>query len=1216
MLVQALGIKTQKNFLQQYTNPLKTISRLFFLLLVIIGFSQAAYAQIGQLTVTLTDQLSQQALPNLAVTAYKKLPDGSLKWAKNQTTNLQGQALFSLDGLGSGQVYVLGVKAFNNLRALSKPITNVGNFNFQVGALSATIISGIDNSPLVNYKISAYERLSDGSHKWRAGGNSDNQGVIRFDLAGLGEGRRYFLKAKSPLDGSTKLSQELTKIGKITFTVGNKPLNVTLRDALSKQPLPGMDITVVEQLTDGSHKWRKKSTTDAQGKVVFDLDGLGSGRQYLLKSKVYNELYSYSGLINQTGQFDFSVGTLSVSVLSGIDDSNLPNYRVTAYERLADGTQKWRASGYTDGQGIIRFDLAGLGNGRTYFLKAKSLVDGRTKHSQDLTNTGAVTFTVGNNPLNVVLINDITSQPLVNTDIVVKELLSNGETKWYGHGATDAQGKIAFDLDGLGSGRVYQLRSKPYNAGPVYSPELNTTGDFIFRVGSVPVTLVDERNGLPLAGHQLTAIEKTPDGRLHWKKSGVTDAKGIVNFDLSGLNEGRLYTFKAKNVFNLNKPYFSPWVNQKGALVFAVNPDKDYRLDLKVPTLSIDDPLENALVSDTGFLLRGQANDNVAIEQVIVRIGEASGQATYANGYWQFPVTAAMLPDADNATINVIAYDTAQNQAHASRLVRPITDKEAPALTVTSHQNGDDIAYTGFLISGNVSDNTGISQLTATVNDPATGLIKDVEPVEIAPSGRWTLVVNDVTEGQLITIILTATDSAGNRSAQQLDLNAVSVAKDGIQLINRLTFGATPGLINEVHQIGAAAFINQQLNPASIDDSEFQTAIANWVPGSRRELIDYQLQHAIFSKRQLQEIMTWFWENHFNTDINKTRRIGYELAENTLFRQYALGNFRDLLEISATSPAMMVYLDNRYNRKEEPNENYARELLELHTLGVNGGYTDMDVVEVARVFTGWHVQSGVFFFNAARHDDGEKQILGNTIPSGLGMAGGEMLLDILATHPSTATFICTKLLQVFVNDKPRVAAVENCADSFIASQGNISSVLTTIFNSPDFNDSAHYHQKFKTPLEFLAGIERNLLAQHSYRDTFMALQNMGMPLFHNPVPTGWAETGDEWINANQLLLRLRFGDSLLSNRANQYYTHLTDMTGYFRSQGYETAQGVLGYLFMVALDSDYSELQWQTAYNQLTQNGSVPFSLDSEDAEQALRAVIKTVLSYPTYQLQ
>lgn len=1215
MLAQALGNKTHHH-LQGIANPFKSVIALFFLLLVMAAFSQASYAQTGQLVVNLTDRLSQQILPNLTITAYLKRSDGSLKWAKNQTTNLQGQAVFNLEGLGSGQTYVLGVKAFNNMRSYSGPITSAGNYPFRVGALSATIISGIDDKPMANYQISAYERLSDGSHKWRAAGYSDNQGVIRFDLLGLGEGRRYFLKAKSPLDGSSKHSQELTSIGKISFTVGNKPLTVALLDALNKQPLAGMDITVIELLADGSHKWRKRSTTDAPGKVIFDLDGLGSGRQYLLKSKVYNDLYSYSPVISQTGPYDFTVGTLSVSVLSGVDGTSLENYRVTAYERLADGTQKWRSSGYTDEQGIIRFDLQGLGDGRIYFLKAKSLVDQRTKYSQDLKQIGSITFTVGNKPLNVVLINDITEQPLANRDIVIKELLANGDSKWYGQGVTDAQGKIAFDLDGLGSGRIYQLRTKPYNAGTVYSPKLNTTGDFVFRVGSVPVTFIDERNGMPLAGYQLTAIEKTPDGRLHWKKSGVTDANGIANFDLSGLDEGRLYTFKAKNVFNLNKYYFSPWISQKGPVLFTVSPDKDYALDLKVPSLSIDNPPENALVSDTGFILRGQASDNKAIDKVIVSIAGTSGQASYANGYWQFPVTAAMLPDDTTTAINVVAYDTAQNQALAIRLVRPITDKEAPVLSVSSHQNRDNVAYTGFLISGDVSDNTGIGQLTATVSDPVAGLIQDAVALEISPNGRWTLVVNDVTEGESIKIKLDATDSAGNLSSEQLDLNAVSVAKDGAQLINRLTFGATPGLIDEVHQIGVQAFVNQQLNPANIDDSEFQTRIAGWIPESRRQLIDYQLQHAIFSKRQLLEVMTWFWENHFNTDLNKTRSLNYELAENKLFRQHALGNFRDLLQASATSPAMMVYLDNRYNRKEEPNENYARELLELHTLGVDGGYSDQDVAEVARVFTGWHVQSSAFFFNASRHDDGEKQILGNTIPAGLGMAGGEMLLDILATHPSTATFICTKLLQVFVDDQPGPVAVNHCADSFLASNGNISSVLATIFNSTEFNDSANYHQKFKTPLEFLAGIERNLAAQHSYNDTYMALQNMGMPLFHNPVPTGWAETGDEWVNANQLLLRLRFGDSLVSNRASQYRTHLTDMTGFFRARGYETAQGVLGYLFMVALDSDYSELEWQTAYNQLTQNGSIPFNLDSETAEQSLRAVTKTVLSYPAYQLQ
>ncbi|WP_214660626.1 DUF1800 family protein [sulfur-oxidizing endosymbiont of Gigantopelta aegis] len=825
---------------------------------------------------------------------------------------------------------------------------------------------------------------------------------------------------------------------------------------------------------------------------------------------------------------------------------------------------------------------------------------------------------MGNKPLNVTLVNALTNQPLANQRIDVKEILPNDEYKWRQRLTTDAQGKVAFDLDGLGSGRLYQLKSSPYQAGSVYSEILNTTGNFSFAVGNTPVTLIDARNGKAMAGFKLTSIEKTPDGKLHWKNSGTTDAQGVVNFDLSGVNSGRLYTILAKNTFAQNKYYFSPWISESGKVVFSISPGLTYRPDQKVPVISISSPSANALVSSNGFLLRGLVSDNDAIDRVEVNIGGSSGLATVSNNYWEYSVNAAMLGGLGNIPLSVTAYDVAQNKTQVGLSVNSIVDDEFPALDISSHLNGDKVSVKGFLISGNVSDNTGVRRLSADVNDSIYGKVKSDSKIEISASGRWTLVVEEVTLGATIDVVIKAVDSAGNLSSETVNLQVVSVIDDGVQLINRLTFGATPDLLDEVRKMGAQAFINQQLNPSTIDDTAFQDRIAFEVPDSHRDLIDYQLKYAIYSKRQLLEVMTWFWENHFNTDVNKTSHVGYELGENNLFRRHALGNFRDLLAVSSKSPGMMVYLDNITNRKEEPNENYARELMELHTLGVNGGYTNEDVAEVARVFTGWQERDHAFYFNESRHDYGEKLFVGNVIPAGLGVEGGDMILDILASHPATAKFICTKLLQVFVDDKPLPGSISGCAASFLSSNGNIKQVLQTIFASPEFNSPRQFHQKFKTPIEFLAGAERNLMAQHSPRNTYAEIQNLGMPLFHNPVPTGWAETGDKWINMNQLMTRIRFGTNLAFNEENYYNsnTYLNSVTEFFRSRGYETAQGVLGYLLMLTVDSDYTPFEWSVAYNKLTQDGRVPFELDAEGSEQALRAMIATVLSFPAYQLQ
>ncbi|WP_198265293.1 hypothetical protein [sulfur-oxidizing endosymbiont of Gigantopelta aegis] len=327
------------------------------LVLVLTPYAQLEAAQTRQLTVNLTDRLSQQKLSGLSVTAYQRASDGKLKWFANKTTDTQGQAIFTLEGLGFGQNYVLTVNAFNNITTYSKVVSSSGIFAFQVGALSASITSGADGSLLKNYSITAYEILADGKQKWRTSGKTDQQGIIRFDLENLGSGTNYILKAKSPVDSSYKNSQIISNIGKIAFKVGNKALNITLRDSISGQIIAGQKVIVQELLANDKSDWITERTTDANGQIIVDLDGLGAGRSYKLASKVYNNLYSYSDLITTTGSFSFNVGTLAVAVKSGASEKALPDFRITVYERLSDASNKWHASGNTDTSGIIRFDL-------------------------------------------------------------------------------------------------------------------------------------------------------------------------------------------------------------------------------------------------------------------------------------------------------------------------------------------------------------------------------------------------------------------------------------------------------------------------------------------------------------------------------------------------------------------------------------------------------------------------------------------------------------------------------------------------------------------------------------------------------------------------------------------------------------------------------------------------------------------------------------------
>ncbi len=322
------------------------------------------------------------------------------------------------------------------------------------------------------------------------------------------------------------------------------------------------------------------------------------------------------------------------------------------------------------------------------------------------------------------------------------------------------------------------------------------------------------------------------------------------------------------------------------------------------------------------------------------------------------------------------------------------------------------------------------------------------------------------------------------------------------------------------------------------------------------ELQQAKLLHATYSERQLAEVMTDFWFNHFNVSINKDQ-VAYLATsfERDAIRPNALGKFRDLLGAVAKSPAMLVYLDNwlsmgpnsqaagvRPGQTPNPNapkrglnENYGRELMELHTLGVDGGYTQQDVTEVARVFTGWTVQPDhgwEFVFDARRHEPGSKTVLGKTIPEN-GMNEGLQVLDMLAKSPATAKFISTKLARRFVADDPPPALVEAMTQKFLASDGDIKEVLRTMFHSKEFWSPEIYRKKVKTPLEFVASALRATGTQvQNPMPLVQALAKMGMPLYQMQAPTGYSTTAQAWMNSDALVERLNFSISLTSGGIN------------------------------------------------------------------------------------
>ncbi len=412
------------------------------------------------------------------------------------------------------------------------------------------------------------------------------------------------------------------------------------------------------------------------------------------------------------------------------------------------------------------------------------------------------------------------------------------------------------------------------------------------------------------------------------------------------------------------------------------------------------------------------------------------------------------------------------------------------------------------------------------------------------------------------------------------------------------------------------AKVNNAPSANPLDNEKYREAIREYYqknglqPPQRitAELQASRILRAVYSERQLNEVMVDFWTNHFNVFMNKgADRWLLTSYDRDTIRPHAMGNFYDLLLATAESPAMLFYLDNfqsvspnarlgngpngnpmrrgqagrdpllellrgarnprlmtnnpqqqrpqQQQQRRGINENYARELMELHTLGVDGGYTQKDVQEVARCFTGWTIfaprgggaaaqaimagsradmlrdNAGKFFFNPRAHDDGEKIVLGHKIPAGGGAKDGLVVLDILAHHPSTAKFIATKLARHFVMDDPSPALIDRVAAAFTKSNGDIRETLRAIFFSPEFNSAEAYRAKIKRPFELTISAIRTLGADtNGAPGIHQWIARMGQPLYGFQTPNGYSDTAENWVNTGALLERLNFGLALASNR--------------------------------------------------------------------------------------
>jgi uncharacterized protein (DUF1800 family) len=461
-----------------------------------------------------------------------------------------------------------------------------------------------------------------------------------------------------------------------------------------------------------------------------------------------------------------------------------------------------------------------------------------------------------------------------------------------------------------------------------------------------------------------------------------------------------------------------------------------------------------------------------------------------------------------------------------------------------------------------------------------------------------------------------------------LDHRELAADQQVIHALNRLTFGARPGDVQKVRSMGLDKWVDLQLNPSRIDDSSLEKFLDHYsvmkqdqndllrafneaqrerrlakreagdsgmrrspqmdpdlqqVAQNRRrmmgELMSSRVAHAVAGNRQLEEVMTDFWLNHFNVYAQKGAPQPYYLAEyeSDVIRPHALGKFRDLLESVAKSPAMLFYLDNARNMadstrprlasiggnagrlrrralesimaRQDPEirqrlnqlrsgglkENYGRELLELHTIGVDGGYNQQDVINVARALTGWTIRppaaGGGFIFRPEMHDAGEKIVLGHKLRANRGIEDGEDVLDIVSRHPSTAKYIATKLARRFIADNPPQSVVDRAAQVFLKTDGDIREVVRTIITSNEFYSQQAFRSKVKSPFEVVVSAMRAMnAAPDSTPRTAQMIAYLGQPIYGHQAPNGWPETGDAWMNTGAILNRINFGMAAAANR--------------------------------------------------------------------------------------
>lgn len=448
-------------------------------------------------------------------------------------------------------------------------------------------------------------------------------------------------------------------------------------------------------------------------------------------------------------------------------------------------------------------------------------------------------------------------------------------------------------------------------------------------------------------------------------------------------------------------------------------------------------------------------------------------------------------------------------------------------------------------------------------------------------------------------------------------------AANAAYLLRRAGFGPTAAEVAEFAALGHEAAVTRLVDYERVDNSALEARLDGLGLDLEENIVDlYYWWHyrMLFTARPLEEKLTLFWHSHFATSFAKVNSTAFMRRQNELLRAHALGDFRRLLVEMSRDPAMLIWLDNFISNKQHPNENYARELLELFSLGI-GNYTEQDILEIARCFTGWTLREDQFAFVMGIHDTGVKEFLGYRTPAGRGIEDGEDVCRVCADHPACAPFLATKLWRFFAYDDPPASVLAAMTAAYRENNHSIREMVRVMFMSDEFFSPAVADSQIKSPIELFIGtlrsleVSREIIEAVQARGVVFYSSLMGQTVLVPPSVKGW-DGGRAWINTSTLLSRYNFGTALLSVYGEGY--SFFDINVLVTRSGATTAEGIVDSFVTLLgpLPIGAASRQRLVDFMYARPDGTRgDFVLDQATIDTKVRGLIRLLLATPEYQL-